>query len=116
MVRGVMVQPLACVKDARRPVDAEAALAGPHPEPKDAAEVVEIRRSPPCHRRLQPAARDQLTLTDDLFRARDRLPCSDARAEPVEAPLLGAGERLFLRRARAIDAEVLADGVHGGLG
>src|SRR4029079_19644651 len=64
----------------------------------------------------QMASRDQLALADDLLRVRHRLLGANPRAEPVEALLLGAGQRLIGRPARSIDAELLACGVDRMLG
>src|SRR4051794_4806209 len=57
VVRLDRVEMLDAVQDPGRPVDAEPALAWPHPEAQRAADVVEVRRVPPAHRLLEPRAR-----------------------------------------------------------
>jgi hypothetical protein len=112
-----VVEVLELVEDAGRPVDAETALARTHPEPDPAADVVETGGAAAAGDRLgQMASRDQLALADDLLRVRHRLLGANPRAEPVEALLLGAGQRLLGRPARSIDAELLAGGVDRMLG
>src|SRR5690242_874303 len=54
------------VQDAGGAVDAEASLAGTHPEAEQAPEVVEVRRASPADRIFERSAGDQLALADEL--------------------------------------------------
>src|SRR5205807_1160192 len=55
------------VQDAGRAVHAEPALARPHPEPHQSANVIEIGRRAAAHRVLELRARDHLALADQLL-------------------------------------------------
>src|SRR5262249_16925274 len=104
------------VQDPGGAVDAEPALAGPHPEAQQPADVVEVHRAGAPPRLLQLAARPHLALADELLVAQVLLLALEALADAVVAAALGAGERLRRRRARTVDAELAADRVDGLLG
>src|SRR5439155_22069155 len=109
----------ALVEERRRAVDAEAALAGAHPEPHGATHIIEVRRAR-RDRRLDPVARDQLALAEELAVAglfldlRQRLAGPE---EPTGARLrrdwLG---RLQVRAAGRRHAEAPRREVHRALG
>ena len=115
-VGGTVVEPLDGVEDAGGSVAAEAALARAHAKPERAAEVVEVRCVPPLHRLFEPVPGDQLAFADELLGLRNRLARVKPRAERVEVPVLGVGQRLLVRPAGTLDPELSAGGVHGHLG
>jgi hypothetical protein len=102
------VELLDAVQDPGRAVDAEAALARAHAEAQAAADVVEVRRRAPRIVVLEPRARDQLALADELvveqvrLLARSRAPIvyGSASSEPGRTTSCG--------RARPVVAELRA--------
>ena len=80
-----VVEGAAPVQDRRRTVDAEAALAGSHRETEGPPKIIEAVRPAAVDRRLEPTARDELALADELFGARYGLSGGEARALRVWA-------------------------------
>src|SRR5262249_57894829 len=93
----VCLEPAGPVHDPGRPVDAEPALAGPHAEPEDAADVVEVDRVATGEGLLEPAPLDELALADQLVVVERLLPARQPRAEPVVAVGALAGQLLLGR-------------------
>src|SRR4051795_11251808 len=78
------------VHDARRPVDAEAALARAHAEAEGAADVVEVGRAASHELLFEPPATDQLAFADELVVGHRALAPAQPRADLVVRAVVAA--------------------------
>src|SRR5437763_2153248 len=85
------------VHDACGAVHTEAALTGPHPQPQEAPDVVQVGGGAPAYRVLERRARDHLALADELLVDEPRLLARQARPQLIVPTLLGARQGLGRR-------------------
>ncbi len=109
-------EPVEPVEDPGGAVDAEPALARPHTQAQQPADVVEVGGGAALHRLLELPARHHLAFADQLLVGEVLLLSAQPFAEVVGLALLRAGQKLGLGRARTLVAEVLGDRGHRLLG
>ena len=104
------------MQDPGGPVDAEAALARPHPQADRAPDVVQVDGLAAQHGRLQATTGNELAFADQLVLVERGLPPFHPRSEPVVPAGLGVGQGFVRGPARVLHPDLRAQRVDGVLG